>query len=100
MASYDEIAVFRQSGGYTGLLPKIAVAVSIKAAKIVDKASPTSPQQAWAKEALANPYDVAKTVISYVLAANNTATMTQITSASDSAIQTNVDDAVDKLFGV
>ena len=45
-----------------------------------------------------NPISVAETVYYAVVAANKSATVSQITGASDAAIQSNVDDVVDNLF--
>lgn len=53
-----------------------------------------------ARDALRAPREQTDVVQYYVLAANSSATTSAITGASDATIQTNVDDAVDKLFGV
>lgn len=99
MATFDELITFGQGADYTGLRNKVRVAVAIKAAEIVNDVAATAEQKAWAKEALASPGATAETITNYVLAANASATIAQITAATDATIQGNVDDAVDKLFG-
>lgn len=48
----------------------------------------------WAKAALGDPDSMMERIVWYVLAANAAATIPQITGATDAAVQTNVDAAV------
>ena len=100
MATYEDLYENRSSTDYQALINKIVVAVAIKAEDIASEASPTAEELAWAIKALTNPRGEADAIINFVMAANNTATIAAINGASDSAIQTNVNDAVDTLFGV
>jgi len=77
---------------------KIAVACVIKAQTLLDLPTPTTAQVAWAAEAMNNPLSKAGSILYYVLAANEAATTSQITSATDASIQANVNTAVDALI--
>lgn len=94
MATYDELYALRTE---SGLRNKVAVAVAVKAAALLD-GSPTAAQVTWANEAINNPHFKAGSLLNYVLAANKSLTPTQIQEATDSSIQTNVDAAVDVLI--
>lgn len=100
MATYSELVNHRSTSNFTDLRNKVAVAVAVKAAAIVNAATPTAPEQAWAKEALANPQTKADVIINFLIADNADNTLSQINGASDAVIQTKVDTAVDNLFGV
>lgn len=95
MATYAELYDLRSD---SGLRNKVAVAVAIKAQTILDLASPTNAQVVWASAAIANPVTKADALLNYVLAANKSATVSQIQGATDSTIQTNVGAAVDKII--
>lgn len=95
MATYAEIFALRN---HSELKNKIAVAVAVKAQALIDAASPTAAQIEWAQDAIVNPESKAGELLNYVLAKNKALTTTQITEAADSAIQTQVSDAVDKLI--
>ncbi len=102
MASYQDIAdVLRNDV----LLERIGVAIIIAADTINsgnDIAAPwdqNSPQPAnrkkWAKLAYSDALAMAKNMQSAVLAANSGATLNQITTVSDAAIQANINALVD-----
>lgn len=95
MATYTELFELRAD---SALRNKIAVAVAVKAQALIDLASPTEAQIAWANAAIDNPVSKADTLLNYVLAANKTATVAEIQRATDAAIQTAVSAAVDKLI--
>lgn len=95
MASYQELYDLRSD---STLRNKVAVAVAVKAQTLLDGASPTAGQVAWANNAISNPVGKADTLMNYVLAANKALTVAQITGATDAAIQSNVNSAVDKLI--
>lgn len=95
MATYAELFSIQNDAT---LRNKIQIAVTIKAQSLIDLASPTANQVAWASNALRDPVVVMTKIMPYVLAANKSATQSQITGASDSAVQANVDAAVDKLI--
>jgi len=99
MATYQELFDYRSTVECQNLINRITVAVAIKAEAIAG-GTPTAEQRQWAVEALSNPRSKADSIIGFVLAANAAATTTQITNATDAAIQSNVNDAVDTLFGV
>ena len=93
MASYEEIrTLFNDSA----LRNRTATAVIIAANGILGETAPVDvARKAWANKAFSNPESEAKRVLMAVLAANNGATVPQIQGASDSALQTNVDNAID-----
>lgn len=94
MADYIDLYNVRSNDE---LRNRIAVAVSISAQQQL-ASSPSANAAKWATRALRNPLAEAGTVINAVLAANNTATISQILNATDSAIQTNVDAVVTGLI--
>lgn len=95
MATYLELEALRND---ETLIPKVSMAAVIKAQSLIDAASPTAGQVEWANETLRNPRDRARVLVRYVIAANKGLDVAAIKAASDSAIQTNVDAAVDKLI--
>lgn len=95
MATYAELYDLR---GNPLLLHKVVVAVMKKSQVLLDVATPTANQLAWAKATLTNPGQMAQTLFYYVLAANSSATVSQIQNATDASIQTNVDAAADKFI--
>lgn len=96
MATYDELFALRSN---SALRDRVAVAAVVKAQSLIDLASPTAGQIAWAQRAISDPIGVANSLLNYVLAANKSATSSQISTASDSTIQTAVGAAVDKIIG-
>lgn len=96
MATYNEI--FAIPGSSQSLREKITVAIAVKAYAIASAASPTASQVAWAKDALRNPQNWNDTVLYAALAANNTATVSQIQNANDAGVQTVVNTVVDNLL--
>lgn len=95
MASYIELYDLASN---SDLRNKVSVAVCVKAKDLIALASPSATQMQWASKALAAPVAEATKLLPYVLAANSTLTVAQITGAADSAIQTGVSNAVDKLI--
>jgi len=100
MATYIEIAEIKDGDNWNSLLQKIKVAVVIKAAAIIDSTTPGATALSWAESTISNPHGAGESIANYVLAANSGATVAQIYSATDTAIQTNVDAAVDAIYGV
>lgn len=97
MATYAEIFDLHSN---SALRNRVAVACIVKADAIRQLASPTAQQIAWASALLQDPYPLSLRVFWAVLAANNAATVAQITGATDAQLQTAVNNAVDKLFAV
>lgn len=95
MATYAELYDLRSD---SALRNKVAVAVAVKAQALLDLASPTAGQVAWAKAAIDAPIAKADSLLNYVLAKNKAASTSQILAATDAAIQSNVDAAVDKII--
>jgi hypothetical protein len=95
MSTYTELFDLKNN---SALRNKIAVACVKKAQTLLDAATPTANEVAWSSNTLNNPIQQADKIMSYVLVANSTATVSQITGATDSAIQSNVDSAVDALI--
>ena len=99
MATYMELFGAKDD---SDLQDKVAVAVVV-AAESVRMADPPPTNQAqrmnWAKGAMADPKSEARRMLWAVLAVNKDAILTQILGASDEAIQTQVDAAVDLFAG-
>lgn len=95
MATYLELYDLHND---ESLRHRVAVAVTIKAQSLLNLATPTAGQVTWAIEALNNPLTKTDQLFRYVLAVNNALTTAQITSATDSAIQTQINSAVDKII--
>lgn len=95
MATYAELYDLASN---SDLRNKVSVAVTVKAKDLIALASPTNNQMAWASKGLLDPVGEAKKLLPYVLAANSSLTVAQLTSAADSAIQSGVSAAVDKLI--
>jgi len=100
MATYAELAAIEDDPQYNTLRQKIGVASAIKAAAIIDSATPGAEALAWAKSAVAKPLQAGEGLIYYVIASNAGAAVSVIYSASDTAIQAKVNDAVDSIYGV
>ena len=94
MATYQELFDLRSDDA---LRNRISVAVAVKAQELIDGGSPTQAQLDWASSAIQSPISKAGELLNYVLAANKAASVAQIQAATDTAIQTNVSAAVDKL---
>ena len=91
MATYTAI---RNLFDDSALLNRVAVAVIVAANTILEASTPTVAEKAWAAKAFAGPEAEAKRIIMSVLAANKSATVTQIQNANDTALQNNVDAAI------
>lgn len=100
MATYADLVGFYGTTDFDLLRNKVKVAITIKCKAIADDTGASASQQAYAKTAIGNPQSSADTVINYVLAANKDASITQINAATDAAIQTNVDNAIDDLLSI
>jgi len=94
MATYLEIkTLFNDSD----LNDKLQVACLIASKAIKDESAQTANHAnrlKWAKDAFANPTIAATAMLKVLLAENNTLTLTQIQAASDGAIQTAVNAAI------
>ncbi len=99
MATYMEL--FKAQND-SDLQDKVAVAVVVAAEAIRTDASPPTNQAQrlqWAKDAMADPKVEAGRMMWAILATNKDAALSQILGASDTAIQTQVDAAVDLFAG-
>ncbi len=94
MATLTELQDLAHNNDLRG---KIERAITITALAITKEVSPSAERLQWGSDGLANPDDQVQLMLNYVLAENSAATIAQITTATDSAIQTNVNDAVDAL---
>lgn len=92
MATYEELYDLRND---STLRNRVLVAIVVKAQEIIDSVTPTSAEVTWAEEALENPGMHLDGLLHYVLSANKDASVAQILGATDTAIQTNIDSAVD-----
>lgn len=95
MATYAELY---QLINNNDLLDKIQVAAIVAAHGIVGTQTPPANQsqrEKWAVQVFSSPRSVANKLVPFVLAANKGAATAQITGAADTAIQANVDAAID-----
>lgn len=93
MADYIDLFPLQSN---TDLLNKVSIAVR-KAARNLLESSPTANNQKFAKDVFQNPKHWAKITLSSVIVSNSGSTVAQITGASDSLIQTEVDAIVPSL---
>lgn len=100
MATYLELArINDSSAAWNDFRDKAAFAVVKKAQTVLDSTTPTAGAVAWSIAALKAPGRTADELIPYIIAANSTATITQILNATDSAIQNNINAAADVILG-
>lgn len=95
MATYKELYDLRTN---SDLQDKVATAVAVAADTIQNEDGATlnhANRIIWAGEAMSDPGSKRDGMLAAVLAANKASDPSQITGASDSAIQANVDAAVD-----
>jgi predicted Zn-dependent protease len=98
MATYLELARITQENDWGDFIDKVETACVIKATAIIDSTSPTQVAKDWAEATIKTPATAALSVVWYVIGSNDNLAIATILSASDSAIQTNVDAAVDVLY--
>lgn len=94
MATYDELL---QAAGDTGLINHVRVAVFVSATNIMTEAGTVTNHAnrlIWAKTVFDDPAAAGLKMMWPVLAQNRTATLAQITGATDADVQTAVDAAV------
>lgn len=95
MATYEELYELKN---YNPLKYKVTAAVVI-AAEAIRTEVETTPSHAnrvlWAQEAFSNPTTTANQMLWAVLAANKDVSEADIKNATDAAVQTQVDAAVD-----
>lgn len=99
MATYQELHTLKND---SDLQEKVLVAVVIAADTIrTDQSPPANQTQRliWAQSAMESPKSVALAMLWAVLAANKGISVGNIKTASDAAIQSNVDEAVDLFAG-
>lgn len=100
MATYLELATIQEEAGWNAFLNEVRVACAKKAQAIIDSATPGADALAWAKNTISDKNAAGDELVDYVIAANSGLTISTILGASDSAIQANVGDAVDAIYGV
>ena len=99
MATLEELYEIGFGDLDTGSLrQKVSMAAAIKAEDILSEVTPSQTRLDWALSALQNPIGSSVSLFTFVIAANDTMTQVAILTASDSAVQTNVDSAVDALY--
>ena len=100
MATLTEIASIVEDSRFGAFRDKVRAACVVKAAAIIATAAPGDAAKEWAKSCLSSPGATANQIVFAVIGANDSATLDQIFQAADTAINSNVSDAVDKLYGV
>ncbi len=93
MATYEELFSIRADSNLTD---KVAIAIAIKADAIRAEATPVQLAIDWANTV--NPVSEAQSLMWALLASNKDTSLGNITGASDAAIQTAVDAAIDFKF--
>lgn len=97
MATYAELnSLYSDSD----LQVKISTACVIKAHALLSTGGATAGQKALANEIFTSPSTITSKITKYVLAEHKDLSVAQIQGASDTAVQTAVDTALDALVGV
>lgn len=99
MASYTELSTLQND---RDLMRKIAVAIAIAADTVRQEGVGTdnhANRLVWAKNVLANPPGDSQKVLWGMIAANKDLSIADIEAATDTKIQTNVDNLIDLLAG-
>lgn len=94
MATYDELLA---ANANTSLINKVRVATVVSATNVMAEATSVdnhANRLKWAKDVFADPASAGLRMMWPVLAQNKALTLAQITGASDAAVQTAVDAAV------
>ena len=99
MATYLELAEITNEAGWNDFLNKVRMASAKKAQAVIDSTTPGATVLEWAKNTISNKNQAGDALVDYVIASNSGLTISTILSASDSAIQTNVNAAVDAIYG-
>ncbi len=94
MATYQELFDLRAD---SPLRNRVTIGVIVKAQALIDGV-PAASKIAWAEDALKNPVGKGTEILHYILAVNKSLTVGNIQGQADTAIQTNVDTAVDALI--
>lgn len=100
MATFLELRDLAVGPDGANLRTRILVALTIKASAIINEATPTAAELAWAKSALADPKQYEQIAMHTALAENASATKAQIAAADDATVQSVVNNVVDKLLAV
>lgn len=96
MATYDELLTAAE---HEGLNKRVRVACVIAADAICNELATVTNhinRMLWAKSVFQNPQSEAQRMLWAVLAQNKAATLAAITGANDAAVQTAVNNAVDR----
>jgi hypothetical protein len=102
MATLGELSTIRDNPLWGTLLGKVRAACVIKAAAVIDSESPGAAVLEWAKQVLKSPSAAGDGIIYYVIGkvgVGEGVTLSTIYGAPDTAIQNNVDAAVDAIYG-
>ena len=103
MATYQQLLDIASTASGDALRQQLRIAVVVAADSIRVEAPATvghALRMAWALSAIKSPDSAAREMLWAVLAQNKAFTVAQITGASDSAVQSAVDAAVNLLAGV
>lgn len=100
MATYLELAEIENEAGWGDLLNKIRQAAAVKATAVIDSTTPGAVVLEWARTTVADKNQAGDDIAAYVVAKNKGLAIATLLAASDASIQTNVDAAVDAIYGV
>lgn len=99
MATLAELGDITNDSQWGDFVKKVRVACAIKAAAIIESTTPGATALDWAKSTISNPVNAGDSIAYFVVATNNSLSLAQIYGANDSAIQSNVNTAVDAIYG-
>ena len=95
MATYEELYTLRTDSALKNRVTTACI-LAAEAVMLEDGGTANHANRLlWAKAVFANPKGEADRMFMAILAANSAATVANIQSATDAAIQTNVDDHID-----
>lgn len=95
MATYAELLTASENPTLNGKI-RVACIIAAEAVRVESGATANHANRLiWAKAVFANPLQESQRMLWAVLAANQGATLAQITGASDSTVQTAVNAAID-----
>ena len=100
MATLKQLYDFVGSADSSDLRNKIVAALVVRSMSIVNNATSTAEQNAFARACLQNPQQYEATAINAIMGEYAALTIEQIRDASDEDIQTAVTKVVDQLLGV
>lgn len=98
MATYAELQSLVSSPTIGGLRTRILQATIQKAYAVSTAQQSTPTMRSWAASALADPQAEQTALLNFVVSANSSKTVVEITNLTDADVQTAVNNCVDKVL--